>query len=192
MGPGGAKAHSARWRQPWGGRGFTLLELTVVMAIMAMAFMVALPRINTVFLEDDMEKFVRWIITSVRDQRDRAVTDSAPVYMYVDFPDRLIGFARPAPPSGDTWEAVFDEEKRYPEKQGGEAFPETVKVTDVEFPRRGRISFDTAWIRISEKGYISQAAIHLENEDGDVVTLYLEPFLGRVRRVDEYAGFDVY
>jgi prepilin-type N-terminal cleavage/methylation domain-containing protein len=169
-------------RTPGGPRaGFTLLELTVVIAIISMAMLVAIPRVNNAFLETGMDQFIRSFMVSLRDKRENCLISRKPAYMFVDLYRQQVGFSDQEPGGAD---------KPQGKPAGGTPVPEGLKILDVEFPETGRVANDVVFIRVSEEGYVRQAAIHLEDADFNRVTLFLEPFIASVRRVGGHAGFD--
>ena len=64
--------------------GFTLVELTVVIALISIFFFVALPRIqNDIFINQN-KKMSRWLLTSVRYLKGASARDHANYALHVD------------------------------------------------------------------------------------------------------------
>ena len=74
--------------------------------------------------------------------------------------------------------------------QKGLALPDDIKVLDVEFPGRGKISYGDIEIFFYRQGYSDKALIHLEADDTQQVSLLIEPFLPSVRFYEKYAEFE--
>ncbi|NIW00138.1 hypothetical protein GWN26_13855 [Candidatus Saccharibacteria bacterium] len=67
--------------------------------------------------------------------------------------------------------------------------PDGLKIADIEFSVRGKVSSGRTDITFYKNGYSDKALIHVQ--DGEAYVSYLiEPFLSEVTRYDTYAGFD--
>jgi hypothetical protein len=65
--------------------------------------------------------------------------------------------------------------------------PPGIDVRSVwSYEEDGQRSDETA-IRFSKKGYVSPAFVRLASEEGEDFTLFLSPFLGKIRLVDHLA-----
>ena len=60
------------------------------------------------------------------------------------------------------------------------------RITDVVSSSRGKILEGTGWVRISPRGFIEPALIHIQDEQERVVTITPSPVSGRVRIEDGY------
>lgn len=161
-------------------RGYTLIELIVVIALIGVMLSFALPRFQGSVLTDGTRKLTRRIIMQVQQLRQNAIRSKNMHTLHI------------SPDSRKMWitNAAMSEEEAEAASQGGDEFPDDVDVIDVEYPDGERISHGEARIRFSPKGYSDKVIIHLENSDGDRKSLLIEPFLPNIRIDDEYVEFE--
>lgn len=164
---------------PDSSRGYTLVELIVVIALIGVMLSFALPRFQSSVLTDGTRKLSRRIIMQVQQLRQAAVRS------------RTVQILHISPDSRRMWvtNETMSEEDAEAASESGDEFPEDVDVMDVEYPDGERISYGEARIRFSPKGYSDKVIIHLENSDGDRKSLIIEPFLPNIAIYDEYVGF---
>jgi len=161
-------------------RGYTLIELIVVIALIGVLLSFAIPRFQGSVLTDSTRKLTRRIVMQVQLLRQNAIKSRNMQILHI------------SPDSRKMWvtNSAMSEEDAEAASEGGDEFPEDVDVTDVEYPDGERISYGEARIRFSPKGYSDKVIIHLENSDGDRKSLLIEPFLPNIGIYDEYAGFE--
>jgi hypothetical protein len=87
-----------------------------------------------------------------------------------------------------THEAMLQEALQSAETTGY-TLPEDIKLLDVEYPDKEKISTGEADIYFNKEGYSDKAIIHLENDDNEKFSFLIEPFLRRVRLYNSYAEF---
>ncbi|MFH1887198.1 MAG: prepilin-type N-terminal cleavage/methylation domain-containing protein [Pseudomonadota bacterium] len=161
-------------------RGFTLMELIAVIAVVGIMFAVVGPRLESALSPGGPDLVVRTIAGYVIGQKEKAVVDHEEKFLFVDFSTGRIGKA----------------EKRFPDKQGPDTdhpaftLPKDVRLVDIQWPGVGTQVTGLAQIRVSPEGYVQYAAIHLADEDGKETTLILEPFLAQVQVRDGYVSLE--
>ncbi|MGE0082837.1 MAG: Tfp pilus assembly protein FimT/FimU [Desulfococcaceae bacterium] len=161
-------------------RGYTLIELIVVIALIGVMLSFALPRFQGSVLTDGTRKLTRRIIMQVQQLRQNAIRSRTMHTLHI------------SPDSRKMWitNDTMSEEDAGAAAEGGDEFPEDTDVSDVEYPDGERVSYGEALIRFSPKGYSDKVIIHLENSDGDIKSLLIEPFLPNIAIYDEYKGFE--
>lgn len=158
-------------------QGFTLIEITVVLALIGIFLFVTLPSFNVG--GNTTDSFSRKIIVTVNSLKKRAVADGKDYALYIDMDEGKLLVA-------DTAVSEEDLEKNL----GGEDVPEGIEILDVEFPTKGKIASGIVAIRFYQKGYSDKAIIHIEDDDSERKSFLIEPFLPKVKLFDEYTGFD--
>jgi prepilin-type N-terminal cleavage/methylation domain-containing protein len=160
-------------------KGFTLLELLVVIALITITLFFSLPRFQTIFSTDDKKNVSRWIIAQVLHLKKQAIVDQKQQILHVDMDGHRF------------W--VTDEQMSLEEaqkaKKTGYRLPKEVKIMDVEYPDEGKVAIGTAQIRFSKNIYSDFVLIHMKDRKGDPFTFLIEPFLWKVRWYDDYVGF---
>ena len=159
--------------------GFSLLELLVVIALIAITLVFSLPRFKPVFLIDDKKSVSRWIIARVLHLKKQAVVDQKLQTLHVDIDGHRFWVTDEETPL----EAYTDAKKR------GYRLPDSLRVADVEYPGRGKVAIGTARINFSRESYNDFAVIHMKDQKGNPFTFIIEPFLMKVRWYDRHVGF---
>ncbi len=163
-----------------GRRGFTLLELIAVVALLGLVMVFAAPKFEGKILQDNRDKAFRWIIHTVRDTKLAAARAGLAHILHLDVDNGAIW----------TSTAGMSEEALAGREESGYRLPEYLALEDVEFPGGERVSGGRADIFFSARGYADKSAIHLIDEDGNRFTLLIEPFLPRIRRFSGYISLD--
>ena len=159
--------------------GFTLIELIVVVALMGLMLFFSLPRLqNNPFL-DDTKKSSRWLISKVQTLRESALRDQKRYTLHIDLD------------SGRVWETHegMSEEDVESTVMDSYALPDDLRITDIEYPKKGKIYSGQAEINFYKAGYTDKALVHMQ--DGNTYLSFLiEPFLSDVQFFEKYASFE--
>jgi prepilin-type N-terminal cleavage/methylation domain-containing protein len=159
--------------------GFTLLELIVVISLMGIMLVLTIPRFQETLFLDEGKTSSRWIIGKIQALKEAAVSNQKNYTLHIDLDAERF------------WET---DESMAPEavenaKLNAASLPDGLKITDIEYPIRGKINSGQAEISFYKNGYSDKALIHVE--DGQTRVSYLiEPFLSDVSRYETYAGFE--
>lgn len=163
-------------------RGFTLIELIVVIALLGLILAVSAPRMRTALLHDPQRTATNWIVGNVRALKVKAVREKR------DFALHLSPATNRA---WITWEGM-DEAEMLEAEQNSYAFPESVRITGVTF-RRPPGTADAEGspaIRFFKAGYSDHALIHTQDDWGNERSYRIEPFLSRVTPYDRRVDFE--
>ena len=160
--------------------GFTLIELIVVISLISMMLFLALPRLQSTLLFDSRKKAARWIIASVRSLRENALRGQKSFVLVVDLESQSLWATTEKSPEEEIESAKLNEF----------LLPENLKIIDVAYPLKGKVSSGQTEIRFYKKGYSDKALIHLEDDDNNQFTLAIEPFLSKIGVYEEYIGFE--
>jgi prepilin-type N-terminal cleavage/methylation domain-containing protein len=157
-------------------RGFTLLELVVVIGLLGLMLVVTVPRFRQTLTTNELKASARKIIGLVREVRDRAIRDHKDYRLHIDIGANRFWVVADGATVEDTTLA----------KENGLGLPAGVRVLDVWLQSRGKQTAGEVVIRFSRKGYIEQSIFHLGADDGDRISLLLTPFLGEIKIYDGY------
>ena len=160
-------------------KGFTLIELIVVISLISIMLFFAFPRFQRNVLSDSTKEVSRWILLKIPYLKERAVREQKRYILHVGLDSNELWI---------THEAMTQESLQSAENNGYK-LPEDIKLLDVEYPDQEKISVGQADIYFNEKGYSDKAIIHLENDDNEQLSFLIEPFLLRVRLYNRYAEF---
>lgn len=162
-------------------RGFTLLEILVVMVLISLVTAFTLPSIRTSLFTDQLKATARRLVGFVTEVSQDAVRNQSEYRIEFDLEQSRIT-ATPATSGAKQDDQAETEKNRVASLE----VPESVRIVDVESNSGGKLSMGTAALFLSKKGYIDKTAIHLRSEDGDDMTIILSPFLGVTRIFDSY------
>ena len=160
-------------------RGYTLLELIVVMALIGIVFFFALPRFEGSFLIDDAKHSARWLIGKVQMLREESLRTRRDRVLHIDLDTNRV------------WETV---ETMSPEEadratQLAREIPGGARLAGVDTPIQGRVTAGRADIRFYGDGHTDRVLIHLRHGSA-VQSFLLEPFLARVKIFDTMVSFE--
>lgn len=160
-------------------KGFTLLELIVVIALMGIVLVLTVPRFHETLFLDESKAGSRWIIGKVQALKEAAVRNQKDYSLHIDLDAERF------------WET---DESMSPEAVENAAvnaasLPGGLKIIDIEYAIRGKINSGQADITFYKSGYSDKVFIHLQDGESQVSYL-IEPFLSEVSRYETYTGFD--
>jgi len=161
-------------------KGYTLIELTVVVALIGMMLAVSVPRFRYSLITDNLKSVTRRMIGVVKEIRDDAVREQKAYFLYLDLESNKLWVEYPG----------MGQEEREAIRERAFTFPEDVRIMDVWGQERGKQADGETAIRFTKKGYVEYTAIHLGAEDGRVFTLILSPFLGKIKSYDTYVDIE--
>jgi prepilin-type N-terminal cleavage/methylation domain-containing protein len=160
-------------------KGFTFIELIVVISLISIMLFLAIPRFQGNFLSDSTKDVSRWILLKIPYIKEKAAREQKRYILHVSFDSDKLWI---------THEAMSQDLLQSAEENGYK-LPEEVKLLDVEYPDQEKISVGEADIHFNEKGYSDKAIIHLEKDDNEQFSFLIEPFLSKVRLYNSYTGF---
>lgn len=163
-------------------RGFTLIELTVVVFLIGIMLAVSIPRFRYSLITDDLKLSTRRIIGLITSLRNEAIREQKTYLLHLD-----IG-------SNQLW-IDFDgitKEEREMAREKAFQLPVDIRIIDVWTKAKGKRIDGEVNIRFSKKGYAEQTVIHLGSEDGREFTLLLNPFLSKIKSYDKYVDVGIF
>jgi prepilin-type N-terminal cleavage/methylation domain-containing protein len=163
-------------------RGFTLLEIAVVLFIMGLMLMIAIPHISTV-RRAKLKGQVRRLAGRAAYLYDRASADKVVLSLTFDLDADTYSVSR-LDPYGP--QPVF-----LPDRDPGMGpvlLPAGIRLRDVTIDGIGTVTRGTASCFFYPEGYVDATVVHLIDDSGEVFTLALDPMTGRVAITDGDVG----
>ena len=161
-------------------KGYTLIELMVVIVLLGLIFTIATPKIRDTLFRDELKGATRQMVGLISRLRDEAIREHKDYLLHFDLESNRFWFDSPS----------MTEEERARIAADASPLPGQVHIMDVWISGEGKIMLGEVRIRINKKGYIQQSAIHLGTTDNREFTLLLSPFLRRVEVYDKYIDFE--
>jgi len=161
-------------------KGFTLIELTVVVFLVGVMLAVSIPRFRYSLISDNLKSSTRKIIGLITSLRNEAIHEQRNSLHRFD-----IG-------SNRFW-IDFDgmtKEKREMAQKDAFQLPVDVHIIDVWTRGKGKRADGEVHIKFSKKGYVEQTVIHLGAEDGREFSILLNPFLTKIESYDKYIDLE--
>jgi prepilin-type N-terminal cleavage/methylation domain-containing protein len=160
-------------------RGFTLIELIVVIALLGIMIAFSVPRLHDTLFLDDTKKSSRWIIGKVKALKESAIQNQKQYVLHIDLDTDRIWETHESMSPESLETAALD----------AYALPGDVKIIDVEFPIGGKKISGQADITFYKSGYTDKALIHIQDSI-DQLSFLIEPFFTKVAFFEKYATFD--
>ena len=160
-------------------KGFTLIELSVVVFLIGLMLLIAVPKVRDTMLSDGLKTTVNHLAGTARELRSDAVRNQVDYILHLDLDNNLIW----------TYSADMTPEARDEMKKRAFRLPEDVNILDVCRFGKEKITDGEALIMFSRKAYMHPAVVHLAQKDRRF-TLVFEPFLSSVRTYDKYIDID--
>ncbi|KAB0671627.1 type II secretion system protein GspH [Oryzomonas sagensis] len=158
-------------------RGFTLIELVVVLVIIGMVMTLVIPRLPSSEAED-LKTSARTLASTLRYLQDRAATTGTVYYLRLE----------PGTDTVKVLQAAGDGTEKEPEDPFLQQRPtkEGVQVADVVIPRLGKLSDGQVRLDIGAGGLRDFVAIHLRSAGGAFWTVMAFPSSGKVKIYQGY------
>lgn len=156
-------------------QGYTLLELIVVMVLISMMLLISVPKFRTALISDQLQYSSRRLVGLIKGVRAKAVRDYSDYKLFFDLDTGRVWYSRV--------DALEDEKRENPEIL---QLPSGIRIRDIWSSAAGKKDGGEPFLFLSRKGYADLATIHLAEENGRTVTLFISPFMASVRIADGY------
>jgi general secretion pathway protein H len=161
-------------------RGFTLIELMLVITLIGVVLVLAVPSTRDVLTGDSLKKASRQLIAMERKLRAEAVRDQINYVLCIDLPNSAY------------WVITSD---MTPEKQGEikkrpQHLPSNVIIMDIMDENNKKISDGEKRFNFDKNNVCSPAIIHLAYKE-DRMTIVINPFLGVTDIYDKYVDIPI-
>src|SRR6266404_1481599 len=164
--------------------GFTLLELSIVLLILAIAASFVIPRLRSADSAALTSGAAR-LATTARYLYEEAAFRRRPMRLNLDLDKHAY------------WVTVLNDDPDDPQFVPDDslltrptALPASVAFVDVVLPALGVVREGLVFAQFFPEGYADPLVVHLTNARHEFATLALEPLTGRTRVADTYVDFD--
>ena len=158
-------------------RGFTLIEIAVVLAIIGMVLLLVLPRLPTSEGEN-LKTSARTLGATLRYIQDRAATGRTTYYLRLE----------PGTDNVRVLEAAADGSEKEPDDPllRKRSVQEGIIVADVIIPRLGKVSDGQVRLDVAAGGLRDFVVIHLRSAENRFWTIMAFPASGKVKVLEGY------
>lgn len=161
-------------------KGYTLIELTLVIVLLGLTMAVTIPKFRQTILTNNLNSSTRKIIGLVGGLREKAIRQQVACFLYLDLEKNRYWSINSA----------MTKEEREAARDSASLLPSDVRLADVWTSREGKKMAGEAVIYFSKKGYTDQSVIHLKADNEQFKTLVFAPFLGTTKVYDKYVDFE--
>lgn len=153
-------------------RGYTLLELLVVLILISILITLAVPTLKTTLSADPMKMSAMKIAGLVRATREQAVRDQQEYLIEINFSENLIAVRREG-------QQLPEEEEDDLQEKNTVRMPEDVDLLDIWEKSTGSLNEGVPVIRIGRRGYMAETILHLSDGDA-IIGMRFAPFLDKI------------
>jgi len=165
---------------PLNTKAFTLVELIVVMALIAVTASFAVPQIANFLFTDQLKVSVRKLVGLIHRTSQLAQQQQIPYLLTYQQRERVFT-VRPE---------IIEENTAVERKENRLQLDDSVAVRDLWSWYGGRREADAFVIRFTKNGYVEPTIVHMHRGDGEDLSVILSPFLGKVQVVSGYVQPD--
>ena len=161
-------------------KGFTLMELVVVVGLIVMMIGLTMPQIRSALSSDGLKRTALRMVGLANNLRDEALREQRTYGLHLDMARQQywVGFA------------TMTEEEQALARENARKLPHNVQILDVWFKEGGQVKEGETVIWFFKKGYVQPSAIHLGADDGRRFTIVLSPFGGKVKLLEKYVDLE--
>ncbi|MFC1867510.1 Tfp pilus assembly protein FimT/FimU [Thermodesulfobacteriota bacterium] len=160
--------------------GYNLIELTIVILLAGFLLSLTIPRFRNVILTDNLKSVSRKMVGTIMGLRNDAIREHKDYDLRFDLESNRFWIDSP----------FMTEEERVIAREKAFTLPEGIRIIDIWFKGKGKITSGETGIRISKKGYVRPSVIHLGSEDGRKFTFVLSPFISKIKILENYLDFE--
>ncbi len=152
-----------------GGKGYTLVELVAVVALVGLLGSFAVPRLRHGFYSDGLPGSAVKIAGLVRELRNEARAERVGHRLCLDLD------------SGEFWveKSEMTDGERLQARGNASGLPEGVRLVGVWLRGEAVVGRGEVSIDVSGNGYVRPSAVYLKNDAKEVIALKFKPFLSR-------------
>jgi general secretion pathway protein H len=157
-------------------RGFTLIELMVVLVLISIVLAVVIPRFDSGLLQDPRKKLSRWMVNTIRYLRSTAIQKQTSQALVIDLNEQRMWIVSDG----------MSEEELTTASEKAFKLDKSMQIVNVQFPDQEPLSTGSVEIRFYPAGFSDRALIHMENDDTQRFSYLVEPLLPKVKLFEEW------
>jgi Tfp pilus assembly protein FimT len=155
-----------------GKKGFTFLELTLVILLLGFIFLLTFPNFRQSIAPRDLKRVVLSLTGTLRYAQSQAGTTKLKHRLNIDIKENTF------------WVTVEKERGKFfrdPSSSGQPTFlPRGISFLDLYHPERGKVQDGNAYVEFSPTGWAEECTIHVKKSEEEVFTLFVNPLGGKI------------
>ncbi|MDH3346530.1 MAG: prepilin-type N-terminal cleavage/methylation domain-containing protein [Desulfobulbaceae bacterium] len=155
--------------------GFTLLEMLIALTLISIVSTLAIPRMSRSVFFGSLKSSARTLTGFIADTKQQAIRKRTDYTLIFDLEHDIIS-------RKSSTELENSDSKKGKQFQ----LPEGVTIQDILLIPGEKHSLGGTGLHFNTKGYSEEAYIHLLDDDGDIITIVVSPFLGVSDIFDSY------
>ncbi|EAT14375.1 prepilin-type N-terminal cleavage/methylation domain-containing protein [Desulfuromonas acetoxidans] len=164
-------------------RGFTLVELSIVVALISLFAVLSVPLLGSV-AENNLNHSARRLAGMVKYLFNETALTATQHRLVFNLDDNLCTVEQLS--ELGEWQTPEGRVRQY-------RFPGNVDIKDIWVDERGKMTTGTVTITFHPQGWLPQTTVHLQQDkqdDGNELTIHLLPFTGSAEIEEGYHEFD--
>jgi general secretion pathway protein H len=159
-------------------KGFTLLELALVLFILGLMSIIAVPRVHILLTGENIERAARNLVSVFRYARGLSAGEGVRHFIHIDLENDRYWLSRERQTQRNSSEQEEVVERR--------RLPDSVTFEDVETLGKGLVSQGEIVIQFWSNGFVETAQIHLRSANNRQLTLTVNPITGMTQIEEGY------
>jgi len=162
--------------------GFTLLELIIVCLLITVSLAFSVPNLRQALVVDQLSASSRKVIALIKEVRTLAAQEQQPYLIHFDLDGKKIWFQQ------DTYgpDVENEQENHHPSIQ----LSPSVYLQDIQTGTAEKKTSGNVALWINKQGYMDQTILHLADDQDNIISLVLFPFLSTIKVYDTYIGLE--
>ncbi|KAF0189977.1 MAG: hypothetical protein FD168_275 [Desulfobulbaceae bacterium] len=163
-------------------QGFTLLELIIVCLLITISLAFSVPTLRQTLVIDQLAASSRRVIALIREVRLLATQEQQPYLIHFNLDTKKIWYRADV--------ATPPEDQQQPDSHPGFQFPPSVRFKDIQSGTLEKKQSGELALWINRQGYMEQTILHLTDDQDNIISLSISPFLSTIKANDTYISRD--
>lgn len=166
-------------------RGYTLIELSIVLLLISLIFFISLPRLSNFLFQADLKDAARSLKAVVYFLRSKSIVAHTPTVLHLDLDRRLYW--------GDFAEGTEEQHSRgkaRPVLVPPKGLPDGIRFLDASNINTPKKNSGMLASTFNSKGALEETVIHLADKRSNIMTIIVNAFTGTFSIYDEYVDVE--
>ena len=168
-----------------GSRGFTLIELTVVIFLIGLMFLTSMPKLGNFLYQGDLRRVARSLKAAVYLLRSKSILTNRNTVLHIDLDKGAYWGA---------YESVEDKPEVFADDEAPlislRELPKDIRFVDALNINSSRVTSGQLSSTFNSKGVFEETVLHLADGNDRVLTIVINAYTGRFLLYDEYVDVE--